>query len=63
MVHLQARIKCANEVLAKLGPRSMMIPSSQNPAVIAGQGTIATEFLEQVCLFQHLLVDKRFSLL
>lgn len=44
----QSRIKTADEVLAKLGPGAVMIPSSNHADIMAGQGTIAVELLEQV---------------
>ena len=36
------------EVLAKYAPNSIHVPSSNHPDIIAGQGTVALELLEQV---------------
>jgi serine racemase len=32
----------------RLGPSAVLVPSSNHPDIMAGQGTIATEFLSQV---------------
>jgi threonine dehydratase len=36
------------EVMAKYAPNSVHVPSSDHPYIIAGQGTVAWELLEQV---------------
>ena len=36
------------EVLAKYAPNSFLIPSSNHPDIMAGQGTVTMELLEQV---------------
>ena len=38
----------ATAIVKKLAPNSAFIPSSNHPDIIAGQGTIAMELLEQV---------------
>lgn len=57
VIPLQSRIKTADELLAKLGPGAVMIPSSNHVDIMAGQGTIAMELLEQVCLPFHTTVS------
>ena len=44
----QARVETAASVMERVGPRALMVPSSNHPDIMAGQGTIATEFLQQV---------------
>ena len=47
-IPFQSRIRTADEVKARLGPEAVMVPSSNHADIMAGQGTIATELLEQV---------------
>ena len=47
---LQARVRKTEEVLEKLGPSAVMVPSSDHPDIMAGQATIATELLHQVTI-------------
>ena len=44
----QSRGAATKVVLEKLGPGAMFISSANNSDIMAGQGTIAVEFLEQV---------------
>ena len=52
-IPFQSRIKTADEVLTSLGPGAVMIPSSNHADIMAGQGTIATELLEQVHTYTY----------
>lgn len=45
---LQARFERTEQLMQSLGPRAVLIPSANHPDVMAGQGTVAMEFLEQV---------------
>ena len=45
---LQSRRDTADRLLQSLGPSAVLIPPSNHPDVMAGQGTIAMEMLEQV---------------
>ena len=45
---MQARNDAAEAVIKEIGPRAYSIPSADHPHVMAGQGTIALELLEQV---------------
>ena len=47
-IPFQSRIQTADEVKARLGPEAVMVPSSNHTDIMAGQGTIAMELLEQV---------------
>ena len=47
---LQSRTETADGLLQSLGPRSALVPSSNHPDIMAGQGTIAMEMMEQVCV-------------
>ena len=44
----QARDAATKKLIADHGPHAYLIPSSDHPHIIAGQGSIAVEFLEQV---------------
>ncbi|CAI8009085.1 Serine racemase [Geodia barretti] len=44
----EARVRTCEEVMERLGPSAVLVPSSNHPDIMAGQGTIATEFLAQV---------------
>ena len=44
----QSRGAATKRVLEKLGPGAMFISSANDSNIMAGQGTIAVEFLEQV---------------
>ena len=44
----QGRKSTAAAVVAKYAPHAVLIPSSNHPDIMAGQGTIAMELLEQV---------------
>ena len=46
---LKARVRTCEEVVERLGPSAVLVPSSNHPDIMAGQGTIATEFLTQAC--------------
>lgn len=48
LVQLQSRGAAAREVLAKLGSGAVFMSSANDSNIIAGQGTIAVELLEQV---------------
>lgn len=48
--HLQSRSAGAKQLLEKLGPGAVFISSSNDCSVMAGQGTIAVELLEQVTI-------------
>ena len=47
----QARCAATKKLIADHGPNAYLIPSSDHPHIIAGQGSIAVEFLEQVASF------------
>ena len=47
-IPFQSRVQTADEVKARLGPEAVMVPSSNHADIMAGQGTIAMELLEQV---------------
>ena len=47
----QARDAATKKLIADHGPHAYLIPSSDHPHIIAGQGSIAVEFLEQVASF------------
>lgn len=47
---LQSRSAATRELLAELGPGAVFLSSSNHPNIMAGQGTTAVEFLEQVCI-------------
>lgn len=47
---LQSRSAAMRELLAELGPGAVFISSANDSNIMAGQGTIAVEFLEQVCV-------------
>eukprot|EP00731_Ephydatia_muelleri_P023554 Em0015g1137a len=44
----QARKDTAQQILSRLGPHAILVSSAEHDDVIAGQGTVAMEFLEQV---------------
>lgn len=44
----KARFERTEQLMQSLGPRAVLIPSANHPDVMAGQGTVAMEFLEQV---------------
>ncbi|CAH3171533.1 unnamed protein product [Porites evermanni] len=44
----EARDAATKKLIADHGPHAYLIPSSDHPHIIAGQGSIAVEFLEQV---------------
>ena len=48
-VFVQARDAATQKIIQDNGPHAYLIPSSDHPHIIAGQGSIALEFLEQVC--------------
>lgn len=48
LLKLQDGMAVATAIVKKLAPNSAFIPSSNHPDIIAGQGTIAMELLEQV---------------
>ena len=48
-VFFQARDAATQKIIQDNGPHAYLIPSSDHPHIIAGQGSIALEFLEQVC--------------
>ncbi len=39
--------------MKSVGPRAVLIPSSNDPDIMAGQGTIALELFEQVSHISH----------
>ena len=39
--------------MKSVGPRAVLIPSSNDPDIMAGQGTIALELFEQVSHVSH----------
>ena len=45
----QARDAATKQIIQDKGPHAYLIPSSDHPHIIAGQGSIAMELLEQVC--------------
>ena len=45
---LQERMTIATAIVKKFAPNSAFIPPSDHPDIIAGQGTVAMELLEQV---------------
>ena len=47
----QARDAATKKLIADHSPHAYLIPSSDHPHIIAGQGSIAVEFLEQVASF------------
>ena len=49
---LQSRSAATEKLMEELGPGSVFISPSNDTYTIAGQGTIAVEFLEQVSLLQ-----------
>ena len=63
-LHLyQARDAATKKLIADHGPHAYLIPSSDHPHIIAGQGSIAVEFLEQVTSFFIYLADVVYTLL
>ena len=46
---VKSRTETAEQLIQSLGPRAAFIPSSNHADIMAGQGTIALEMLEQVC--------------
>ena len=56
-VLLQARDAACRKIMQDTGPHAYLIPSSDHPHIIAGQGSIALELLEQVCYFIFCLMD------
>ena len=59
----QARDAATKKLIADHGPHAYLIPSSDHPHIIAGQGSIAVEFLEQVASFFIYLTDVVYTLL
>ena len=47
----QARDAATKKIIEDHGPHAYLIPSSDHPHIIAGQGSIGVEFLEQVASF------------
>ena len=45
---VQERDRVAKEVMAKIGPQAHFVSSCNHPDIMAGQGTLALEFLEKV---------------
>ena len=45
---LQGRRDAAAAIMKSVGPQAVLIPSSNHPDIMAGQGTISLEMLEQV---------------
>ena len=44
----QAQKDAVAAVMARYSPHALYVPSSDHPDIIAGQGTVAMELLEQV---------------
>lgn len=44
----QGRREAAAAIIESIGPRAVLVPSSNHPDIMAGQGTIALEMFEQV---------------
>ena len=63
MYRYQARDAATKKLIADHGPHAYLIPSSDHPHIIAGQGSIAVEFLEQVTSFFIYLADVVYTLL
>ena len=59
----QARGAATKKLIADHGPHAYLIPSSDHPHIIAGQGSIAVEFLEQVASFFIYLYTKYWNLI
>lgn len=49
IVFLQSRSAATKKLLEELGPGAVFISSANEANIMAGQGTTAVEFLEQVC--------------
>ena len=47
---LQGRRDAAAAIMKSIGPQAVLIPSGDHRDVMAGQGTISLEMLEQVCI-------------
>ena len=50
---LQSRSAATNKLLEELGSGAVFVSSSNDANIMAGQGTIAVEFLEQVSTLQY----------
>ena len=62
----QARDAATKKLIADHGPHAYLIPSSDHPHIIAGQGSIAVEFLEQVAsffIYLYTLLELNFAFL
>ena len=46
---MQSRSAATKKLMEELGPGAVFISSANDAKIIAGQGTVAVEFLEQVC--------------
>ena len=52
-VCFQGRKDAANAIVTQHAPNAVLIPSSNHPDIMAGQGTISMELLEQVLKNLH----------
>lgn len=56
---VEERDRVAKEVMAKIGPQAHFVSSCNHPHIMAGQGTLALEFLEKVITFRMLSIISR----